>query len=62
MRQMGRPSLSAAQKADLRQRWKQGQSLSEIGRALGKHARSISWCRVLERRVHCSRSQAVRRR
>jgi IS30 family transposase len=33
--------LSAAQKADLWQRWKQGQSLSEIGRALGKHAGSI---------------------
>lgn len=41
MRQMGRPGLSAAQKADLWQRWKQGQSLSEIGRALGKHAGSI---------------------
>ncbi|MEQ1795011.1 MAG: IS30 family transposase [Nitrospira sp.] len=38
---MGRPGLSAAQKADLWQRWKQGQSLSEIGRALGKHAGSI---------------------
>ena len=37
----GRPGLSAAQKADLWQRWKQGQSLSEIGRALGKHAGSI---------------------
>ena len=39
--QMGRPGLSAAQKAALWQRWKQGQSLSEIGRALGKHAGSI---------------------
>jgi IS30 family transposase len=38
---MRRPGLSAAQKADLWQRWKQGQSLSEIGRALGKHAGSI---------------------
>jgi IS30 family transposase len=38
---MGRPGLSAAQKADLWHRWKQGQSLSEIGRALGKHAGSI---------------------
>jgi hypothetical protein len=37
MGQMGRPGLSAAQKADLWQRWKQGQSLSEIGWALGKH-------------------------
>jgi IS30 family transposase len=41
MGQMGRPGLSATQKADLWQRWKQGQSLSEIGRALGKHAGSI---------------------
>jgi hypothetical protein len=41
MGQMGRPGLSAAQKADLWHRWKQGQSLSEIGRALGKHAGSI---------------------
>ena len=37
----GASGLSAAQKADLWQRWKQGQSLSEIGRALGKHAGSI---------------------
>ena len=41
MAHRGRPGLSAAQKADLWQRWKQGQSLSEIGRALGKHAGSI---------------------
>jgi hypothetical protein len=41
MGHMGRPGLSAAQKADLWHRWKQGQSLSEIGRALGKHAGSI---------------------
>lgn len=41
MAQMGRPGLSAAQKSELWQRWKQGQSLSEIGRALGKHAGSI---------------------
>lgn len=38
---MGRPGLSASQKADLWQRWKDGQSLSEIGSALGKHAGSI---------------------
>ena len=37
----GRPGLSAVQKADLWQRGKQGQSLSEIGCALGKHAGSI---------------------
>lgn len=41
MATMGRPGLSASQKADLWQRWKDGQSLSEIGSALGKHAGSI---------------------
>jgi IS30 family transposase len=41
MGQMGRPGLSDAQKAELWDRWKHGQSLSEIGRALGKHAGSI---------------------
>src|SRR5688572_31315824 len=41
MAQMGRPGLSAAQKAELWHRWKNGQSLSDIGRALGKHAGSV---------------------
>ncbi len=41
MAQMGRPGLSASQKAELWQRWKSGQSLSDIGRALGKHAGAI---------------------
>lgn len=41
MAQMGRPGLSAEQKAELWHRWKNGQSLSDIGRALGKHAGSI---------------------
>ncbi len=41
MAQMGRPGLSAGQKAELWQRWKTGQSLSEIGLALGKHAGSV---------------------
>jgi IS30 family transposase len=41
MAQMGRPGLSASQKAELWQRWKSGQSLSDIGRALGKHAASV---------------------
>lgn len=42
MVQMGRrPGLSAEQKAELWDRWKNGQSLSDIGRALGKHAASI---------------------
>lgn len=41
MTQMGRPGLSSSQKAELWQRWKIGQSLSEIGFALGKHAGSV---------------------
>ncbi len=41
MAQMGRPGLSVSQKAELWHRWKCGQSLSDIGRALGKHAGSI---------------------
>ncbi|MGQ0384867.1 MAG: IS30 family transposase, partial [Gammaproteobacteria bacterium] len=41
MAQMGRPGLSAAQKSELWERWKGGQSLSEIGLALGKRAASI---------------------
>jgi hypothetical protein len=36
-----RCGLSAAQKASLWQRWKDGESLSDIGRSLGKHAASI---------------------
>jgi IS30 family transposase len=41
MSQLGRPGLSVGQKEELWQRWKDGESLSEIGRALGKHAASI---------------------
>jgi len=41
MARMGRPGLSDAQKAELWHRWKDGQSLSDIGRALSKHAGSI---------------------
>jgi IS30 family transposase len=41
MTQLGRPGLSATDKAELWRRWKSGQSLSEIGRALGKHAGSV---------------------
>jgi hypothetical protein len=41
MLQMGRPGLSARQKAELWARWKAGESLSDIGRALGKHAASV---------------------
>lgn len=41
MPRTGRPGLSAQQKKELWARWKDGQSLSDIGRALGKHAGSI---------------------
>jgi transposase, IS30 family len=41
MAQLGRPGLSAAQKATVWEKWKEGQSLSAIGRNLGKHAGSI---------------------
>ena len=41
MAQMGRPGLSSQQKEELWERWKAGQSLSDIGRTLGKHAASV---------------------
>lgn len=41
MAQMGRPGLSPQQKQELWAQWKAGQSLSDIGRSLGKHAGSI---------------------
>ena len=41
MARLGRPGLSDEQKTELWSRWRQGESLSEIGRALGKHAGSI---------------------
>jgi IS30 family transposase len=41
MAQMGRPGLTAEQKRELWSRWKHGESLSEIGRALGKQPGSI---------------------
>ncbi len=41
MAQLGRPGLSTSQKVDLWERWKIGESLSDIGRALGKHPASI---------------------
>jgi len=41
MAQMGRPGLSSQQKHELWSLWKAGQSLSDIGRSLGKHAGSI---------------------
>lgn len=41
MAQMGRPGLSATEKAELWRRWRNGESLSDIGRALARHAGSI---------------------
>lgn len=41
MTRLGRPGLSDEQKAEVWKRWKDGQSLSDIGRALCKHAGSI---------------------
>jgi hypothetical protein len=41
MAQMGRPGLTAEQKRELWSRWQAGESLSEIGRALGKQPGSI---------------------
>lgn len=41
MARTGWPGLSAVQKAELWARWKEGESLSDIGRALGKHAASV---------------------
>jgi IS30 family transposase len=41
MAQIGRPGLSPQQKVQLWARWKAGQSLSDIGRGLGKHAASV---------------------
>jgi IS30 family transposase len=41
MAQRGRPGLSPEQKRDLWRRWKAGESLSEIGRALGRQPGSI---------------------
>lgn len=41
MAQLGRPGLSISQKAELWERWHKGESLSDIGRALEKHAASV---------------------
>jgi IS30 family transposase len=41
MAQRGRPGLTAEQKRELWSRWKAGESLSEIGRVLGKQPGSI---------------------
>jgi len=41
MVQVGRPGLSYTQKNELWRRWKEGQSLTEIGRALKRHGSTI---------------------
>ena len=41
MARTGRPGLSADQKRELWDRWKAGETLSDIGRALNKHAGSV---------------------
>lgn len=41
MARTGRPGLSHEQKTELWRRWKAGETLSDIGRALGKHAASV---------------------
>lgn len=41
MARIGRPGLSDSQKSELWRRWRAGESLSDIGRALNKHASSI---------------------
>lgn len=38
---VGRPALTAEQKLDMWSRWKAGQSLREIGRALGRERSAI---------------------
>ena len=41
MARTGRPGLLLDQKSELWRRWKAGETLSDIGRALGKHAASV---------------------
>ena len=53
--------LTSQQKHELWNRWKKGQSLSEIGRALGKHAGSISGMLAIQGGIAPSaRSRSVR--
>ena len=58
MAQTGRPGLSAEQRAEFWQRWKAGQSMSEIGRALGRDRSSIHYVA----RWHGGIVPAIRRR
>lgn len=41
MARLGRPGLSDEKKRELWQRWRAGESLSEIGRVFDRHAGSI---------------------
>src|SRR5690606_6738951 len=41
MAQKGRPGLSADQKSEVWHRWRSGESLSDIGRAIDKHPASV---------------------
>jgi len=43
MAQTGRPGLSVAQRAEFWQRWKAGQSMSDIGRALDRDRSAIHY-------------------
>lgn len=60
MRRTNTRGLNSSQKRELWERWKKGQSLSEIGRALGKHAGSISGMLTIHGGIataNCSRSR-----
>ena len=41
MARRGRPGMTRSQKAEVWRRWKKGESLSQIARALSKHAGSV---------------------
>lgn len=43
MARMGRPGLTAAEKAELWRRWKEGESLVDIGRALQRTGGAIHY-------------------
>ena len=60
MAQMGRPGLSSQQKEELWERWKTGQSLSDIGQALGQ-ARSLCFWRAAVQGWHSADRQKLDR-
>ncbi len=41
MERVGRPRMSVAEKAEVWRRWKRGESVSDIGRALGRFRKSV---------------------